>query len=59
MIPCFVVYDSTGVPLWYSRTASPYAYLLLQGDGNLVIYSPDGAVVWLPPAIWVSAYASA
>jgi hypothetical protein len=43
----FVVYGSGSV-LWQSRTAgkAPGGRLVLQGDGNLVLYRRDGAAIW-------------
>ena len=44
----FVVYDlEHGTPVWSTHTdGNPGAYLNVQGDGNLVIYSATNAVLW-------------
>ena len=46
----FVVYDmeqNPPAPLWATNThGNPGAYLSVQGDGNLVIYSASDAVLW-------------
>jgi hypothetical protein len=44
----FVLYDlETGIPLWATHTdGHPGAYLNVQGDGNMVIYSASNDVLW-------------
>ena len=43
----FVIYTSTGTPLWASNTAgNTGAYLTVQNDGNAVVYSASGAALW-------------
>ena len=43
----FVLYTSSGTPVWASNTAgNSGAYLQVQNDGNVVVYSASGAVLW-------------
>jgi outer membrane protein assembly factor BamB len=44
----FVVYDlDTGTPIWHTHTdGHPGAYLNIQDDGNLVVYSAEGEALW-------------
>ena len=43
----FVIYDSSGKPLWASDTAGNNgAYLTVQNDGNTDIFSASGATLW-------------
>lgn len=46
----FVIYDLADgfpQPVWATNTdGNPGAYLNVQGDGNMVIYSAGGAVLW-------------
>jgi len=43
----FVVYDSTGRPVWASNTwGHPGAGLVVQDDGNTVIYSTGSSPLW-------------
>jgi outer membrane protein assembly factor BamB len=44
----FVVYDlETGTPVWATHTdGHPGAFLNVQGDGNLVVYSAEGEALW-------------
>jgi hypothetical protein len=46
----FVIYDTEQnppVPLWATNThGNPGAYLSVQGDGNLVVYSASNGVLW-------------
>jgi hypothetical protein len=43
----FVVYASSGSPVWASNTAGDTgAYLDVQNDGNVVIYSASGTALW-------------
>jgi len=46
----FVVYDlqeGFAIPVWSTNTAgNPGAYLNVQDDGNMVIYSASNAVLW-------------
>jgi hypothetical protein len=41
-----VLYDAARNPLWATWTSVPNSYLILQNDGNLVLYSPDGKSQW-------------
>jgi hypothetical protein len=44
-----VIYESTWVmqPLWHTRTSDSSGVLLvLQDDGHLVLYRPDGTALW-------------
>lgn len=42
-----MLYDSNGGPIWDSKTYnSPGSKLLVQDDGNAVIYSPDMRPIW-------------
>ena len=42
----FVVYHN-GTPLWHAGTYNnPGAYLALQNDGNLKIYTTRGTPIW-------------
>ncbi len=41
----FVLYNFDGKPLWSSKTnGQNNSFLIMQDDGNLVIYKPDTAV---------------
>jgi hypothetical protein len=40
-----VLYGPAGA-VWNSRTRSPGAYLLVQRDGNVVVYSTDRRALW-------------
>jgi cell wall-associated NlpC family hydrolase len=40
-----VEYGPAG-PIWATYTSSPGAYLVNQGDGNLVVYNTSGAAIW-------------
>ena len=40
-----VEYGPSG-PIWATYTNSPGAYLVNQGDGNLVVYSTSGVAIW-------------
>jgi hypothetical protein len=43
----FVLYTSSGTPVWASNTAgNTGAYLNVQNDGNVVVYSASGAPLW-------------
>lgn len=42
----FVVYNTSGLPIWASNTASTGHSLSLQADGNLVIYNSTGQSIW-------------
>jgi hypothetical protein len=46
----FVIYDiedGSPIPVWSTNTAgNPGAYLNLQDDGNMVIYSASNTVLW-------------
>ena len=45
----FVMYDGNGFGKWESRTGGfhdPGCALVVQNDGNLVIYESTGRVVW-------------
>ena len=43
----FVLYTSSGAPVWASNTAgNAGAYLDVQNDGNVVINSASGSVLW-------------
>lgn len=43
----FVVVSSTDQPLWSSMTAgNPGSHLIMQDDGNLVIYDPHNVAIW-------------
>jgi hypothetical protein len=42
----FVVYDSSGSPVWASGTWHRGAYLAVQDDGNVVIYDRNKNPVW-------------
>ena len=41
----FVVYNSSYRPVWYSGTQGQGAYIVIQSDGNLVIYQ-NGVAKW-------------
>jgi hypothetical protein len=41
-----ILYDECGAERWAVRGGTPGAYMIMQGDGNLVIYNPDGSVVF-------------
>ena len=43
----FVLYTSSGTPVWASGTAgNAGAYLDVQNDGNVVVDSASGATLW-------------
>ncbi len=42
-----VIYSVTDKPLWDSKTSGhPGAYVVLQGDRNLVMHDVTGNVIW-------------
>jgi hypothetical protein len=44
-----VMLDAAGAVVWASGTGgNPGAFLVVQDDGNVVIYRPDGQPVWAP-----------
>jgi hypothetical protein len=41
-----VIYGPGDVPIWFSNTAGhPDSFLIVQNDGNVVIYS-NGRAIW-------------
>jgi hypothetical protein len=44
----FVLYTESSVPIWNSRTFSSKNFLMLQDDGNLVIYEKDFNALSVP-----------
>ena len=40
-----VLYGPTG-PTWHTNTTTPGSYLSMQGDGNIVVYSPNATALW-------------
>lgn len=46
----FVAYDSSMVPYWDTGTwGHGGAYLAVQDDGHIVVYSPEGSPLWYAP----------
>jgi len=42
-----LVLQDNGTPIWWTGTqGNPDSSLIMQGDGNLVIYRPDGTATW-------------
>ena len=47
-----MLYDDGASSIWHTDTAgNPEAYLVLEDDGNLVVYGPTGAALWQSGAV--------
>jgi surface antigen len=40
------MYQRGGGAVWSSATGTPGSHAVMQGDGNLVVYRPDGSAAW-------------